>query len=102
MSKLRYYRGYTIRNHGYYPPDKCILWEAINDNTGCADFHAHRLSDIIKMINDDLGIENDLPKSLVPKAEFLFNVFDENGKPTKEYADFVEEQMKKQIEKYSQ
>jgi hypothetical protein len=51
----RFYRGYTIRNHGYYPPDKCIWWEAVNDETGCADFHAHRLKDIIQMINDSLS-----------------------------------------------
>lgn len=50
----RFYRGYRIRNHGYYPPDKCIWWEAVNIKTGCADFHAHRLKDIIKMINDEL------------------------------------------------
>ena len=27
----RFYRGYTIRNHGYYPPDKCVWWEAVDD-----------------------------------------------------------------------
>ena len=54
----RFYRGYTIRNYGYYPPDKCVWWEAVNDETGEADFHAHRLKDIIKMINEALGVEN--------------------------------------------
>ena len=49
----RYYRGYTIQNHGYYPPDKCIWWEAVNDETQCADFHAHRLRDIIRMIDEE-------------------------------------------------
>lgn len=34
------YKGYEIRNHGYYPPDKCIWWEAINIESRCADFHA--------------------------------------------------------------
>lgn len=52
--KYRYYRGYTIRNHGYYPPDKCIWWEAYNSENGNADFHAHRLRDIIKMIDESL------------------------------------------------
>lgn len=33
------YRGYDIRNHGYYEPDKCIWWEAINEQTQCADYH---------------------------------------------------------------
>ena len=54
----RFYRGYTIRNHGYYPPDKCVWWEAVDDKTGCADFHAKRLRDIIKMIDEALVVEN--------------------------------------------
>ena len=54
----RFYRGYTIRNHGYYPPDKCVWWEAVNDETGEADFHAKRLRDIIIMINEALGVQN--------------------------------------------
>ena len=50
-------RGYAhlhfeIRNHGYYPPDKCVWWEAININTGEADYHAHRKRDIKQMIDD--------------------------------------------------
>jgi hypothetical protein len=52
----RFYRGYTIRNRGYYPPDKCVWWEAVNDETNEADFHAHRLKDVIKMINEALGV----------------------------------------------
>lgn len=36
-----FYRGYEIRNHGYYPPDKCVWWEAIDTKTGQGDFHAH-------------------------------------------------------------
>ena len=55
----RFYRGYTIRNHGYYPhTDKCVWWEAVNDETGEADFHAKRLRDIISMINEALGGQN--------------------------------------------
>ncbi|MCM1439493.1 MAG: hypothetical protein NC131_09895 [Roseburia sp.] len=48
------YRGFEITNHGYYPPDKCIWWEAIDNQTQCADFHAHTLRDIIKLIDEDL------------------------------------------------
>lgn len=51
---LYLYRGYKIRNHGYYPPDKCIWWEAIDTTTQCADYHAHTLGQIIQMIDDDL------------------------------------------------
>lgn len=52
----RFYRGYVIRNHGYYPPDKCVWWEAYNEQTGEADFHAKRLRDIIRMINESLDL----------------------------------------------
>jgi hypothetical protein len=45
------YRGFEIRNHGYYPPDKCIWWEAVDLKTGCADFHEHTKRDIIKSID---------------------------------------------------
>ena len=45
------YRGYEIRNHGYYPPDKCVWWEAVDLKTGCADFHEHTKRDIIKSID---------------------------------------------------
>ena len=40
------------------PPDKCVWWEAVNDETGEADFHAKRLRDIISMINEALGVQN--------------------------------------------
>ena len=30
---------YKITNHGYYPPDKCIWWEAVNLKANEADFH---------------------------------------------------------------
>lgn len=36
----RLYRGYRLINHGYYPPDRCVWWEAENLKTGEADFRA--------------------------------------------------------------
>ena len=30
---------YEITNHGYYAPDKCVWWEAVNLKTNEADFH---------------------------------------------------------------
>jgi hypothetical protein len=27
------YKGYLVRNHGYFVPDKCVWWEAINELT---------------------------------------------------------------------
>ena len=56
----RFYRGYTIWNHGYHTPYKCIWWEAVNNETGNADFHAKRLKDIIPMINEAVrALSND-------------------------------------------
>jgi hypothetical protein len=37
----RMYRGYRLVNHGYYPPDRCVWWEAESLKTGEADFRAH-------------------------------------------------------------
>ena len=31
------YKGYRISNCGYYEPDHCIWWEAVDMKTGCAD-----------------------------------------------------------------
>ena len=48
------YRGFRIVNHGYYPPDKCVWWEAIDQSTGCADFHEHTKAYIKKQIDKEL------------------------------------------------
>lgn len=47
------YRGYVIRNHGYYPPDKCVWWEAYNPETGEAIFHARTKGEIKMLIDED-------------------------------------------------
>lgn len=46
------YRGYDIRRSEYYPPDKCTWWEAVNEETGCGDYHARTLKQIIKDIDE--------------------------------------------------
>lgn len=35
------YNGYRLYNCGYHHPDHCIWWEAVNMETGCADYHAN-------------------------------------------------------------
>ena len=35
------YKGYRIANCGYHHPDHCIWWEAVDKNTGRADYHAN-------------------------------------------------------------
>ena len=49
------YRGYIVINHGYYSPDKCIWWEAINIITGEADFHEHTKRCIKKRIDEEIN-----------------------------------------------
>lgn len=48
------YKGYRIANCGYHHPDHCIWWEAVDKNTGCADYHANTKKELIKMIDDDI------------------------------------------------
>lgn len=45
------YKGYEIYNLGYYLPDRCIWWGAVNIETGCADHHAHTKHEIKKLID---------------------------------------------------
>lgn len=40
------YKGYRVRNHGYYAPGRGVWWEAINPKTGDSDFHAHTLREL--------------------------------------------------------
>lgn len=47
------YRGYEICNYGYYSPDQCVWWEAVNIRTGCADYHATTKRDIKILIDED-------------------------------------------------
>lgn len=46
------YKGFIIINHGYYAPDKCVWWEAIDEITNEASYHAHRKKDLKKLIDD--------------------------------------------------
>ena len=48
------YRGYRLTNYGYYEPDHCIWWEAVDLKTGCADFHEHTKRELIETINEEL------------------------------------------------
>lgn len=54
LSKGKYkYKDWLLVNNGYYPPDKCVWWEAINIETNCADYHAHTKKDLIFLINNE-------------------------------------------------
>ena len=45
------YKGYKISNLGYYQPDHCVCWEAV-DKDGCACFHGNTLREVEMLIND--------------------------------------------------
>lgn len=46
------YKSYEIRCHGYYPPDRCIVWEAINLETDTGDFRGYTLKEVIELIDE--------------------------------------------------
>lgn len=48
------YKGYDIRFYGYHHPDKRVWWEAVNEETGCADYHCTTLRQIIQQIDEEL------------------------------------------------
>ncbi len=45
------YKGYEVHCHGYYPPDKCVWWEAIDIKTGGGDVHAKTKKEIKNLID---------------------------------------------------
>lgn len=46
------YRGWIIQCVGYYEPERCVVWEAYDPETGCADFHAFSKKAIKKLIDE--------------------------------------------------
>ena len=53
------YQGYEIRNHRHYPSEQCTWWEAVNIQTGEADFHAHTKGDLKILIDEGIVIQNE-------------------------------------------
>lgn len=47
------YKGYKLYYFGYYPPDKCVWWEAINLKTQNADYHAHTKKELMRLIDKE-------------------------------------------------
>lgn len=53
-----FYKNYKLIRIGYYPPDKCVWWEAV-DKDGNADYHANSKRLLKIMIdNDEIKEEN--------------------------------------------
>ena len=52
LSKGKYMYGkYKLVYFGYYPPERCCMWEAVNIETGNADFHAKTKKQLIEFID---------------------------------------------------
>lgn len=46
------YKGYRISNCAYHQPDHCVWWEAVNLQTGCADYHANTKKGLVELIDE--------------------------------------------------
>jgi len=47
------YKGFIISCHGYYGPDKRVVWEAVNPKTNCGEYHGYSKKEIINLIDGD-------------------------------------------------
>ena len=57
ISKGHYtYKGIQINCIGYYPPEKRVVWEAV-DKDGCGFCHSFSLKDTIRLIEENIRIE---------------------------------------------
>lgn len=57
ISKGHYtYKGIQINYIGYYPPEKRVVWEAVDEN-GCGFAHSFSLRDTIRLIDEDIKIK---------------------------------------------
>lgn len=66
------YKGYRISNCGYYEPDHCIWWEAVDMKTGCADYHATTKKFLMEQICG-FNLLKILLKSCFFEKDFLFS-----------------------------
>lgn len=65
------YRGWIIQCVGYYKPERCVVWEAYNQETGCVDFHEFSKKTIKWLIDDSLAKNNlsTIPEKMEGKDE---------------------------------
>lgn len=49
------YRGWIIQCVGYYESERCVVWEAYDPETGCADFHGFSKREIKWRIDENLS-----------------------------------------------
>lgn len=47
------YRGYRINRVGYYPPERKVVWEAV-DEWGCGFAHSFSLRNTKRLIDEDI------------------------------------------------
>lgn len=60
------YKGYLLINHGYYPPDRRVVWLAENIATGEEEFRAYTMRGLKWLIDiqEDLDYINQTAESL--------------------------------------
>ena len=63
------YRGYRMANIGYHHPDHCIWWEAVNIETGCADYHAHTKKRLMEIIDSHEDIQREIKRGMIEYHE---------------------------------
>ena len=51
------YRGYEVQSVGYYHPEHCVCWEAVDSN-GCGFAHGFSLAMTKRLIDDELDKED--------------------------------------------
>ena len=48
-----FYRGYDVYSVGYFEPEHHVVWEAVDPETGCADYRGYSLRDVKQAIDEE-------------------------------------------------
>jgi hypothetical protein len=48
------YRGYKLRRHGYYQPEKRVVWEAYKEEALDDVMHGYSLHELVRVIDNYL------------------------------------------------
>lgn len=51
---MYHYRDCFIKCHGYYPPDKCVAWEATSDLDGSGVCRGRSLKEVMRIVDDEI------------------------------------------------
>lgn len=51
---MYHYRDCFIKCHGYYPPDRCVAWEATSDLDGSGVCRGRSLKEVMRIVDDEI------------------------------------------------